>query len=299
MNLRSRAALPIVALATTASLLVPAPAQAATTLGQTFASVDPGSCGGGFLEVFPTARADGTSYVAPAAGVLTSWSFMATPATTTLTLRVFRLVAAPDQFKVVADAGPQQTVVANSGLHTFPSKVPVQAGDIIGISASAGSCAAIGVAGDTARYRNVAGGNTPVGGTASYGSTPGPVKYDIAANWEPDADADGYGDETQDLCPQSAIAALTACPVPDTTITKHPKHAVFRVKIKFISSVPGSTFRCSLDKRKFKHCTSPLVYACPAPGTHHVKVLATAPYGLVEAKPAKVRFHVRGRARGC
>jgi hypothetical protein len=57
-----------------------------------------------------------------------------------------------------------------------------------------------------------------------------------------------------------------------------------------------------LDKRKYKNCSSPLVYACPQPGTHHLKVRATAPYGLVEAKPAKVTFHVVGRAgsaKGC
>jgi hypothetical protein len=30
---------------------------------------------------------------------------------------------------------------------------------------------------------------------------------------EPDVDGDGYGDETQDKCPQSATYALTPCPV--------------------------------------------------------------------------------------
>jgi hypothetical protein len=291
----------VAALAVGTVLVTVPPADAATTIGQTFASVDPGSCGGGGQtpEAFQTARADGTSYATPSAGVLTSWSFMGTSAATTLTMRVFRLVTAPDKYTVVADAGPQQTIPAMSGLHTYPTRIPVHAGDIIGISSSGGACIAVGGPGDTGRYRNVLGSLTPVGGTASYGSNPGPVKYDIAANLEPDADGDGFGDETQDLCPQSAVAALTACPAPDTTVTKHPKHAVIRVKIKFVSSVAGSTFRCRLDHRKFKPCTSPLVYACPDPGTHHVKVLATAPYGLVEAKPAKVAFHVLAHRKGC
>ena len=297
MTLRSRAALPLVSLAATAVVLVPVPAHAATTIGQTFASVDPGSCGGGFLEAFQTGRADGTPYVAPAAGVLTSWSFMATAANTTLTMRVFRLAAAPDQFTVVADAGPQQTVVANSGLHTFPARVPVHAGDIIGVSASAGSCAAIGVAGDTGRYRNVAGANTPVGGTASYSSAPGPLKYDLAAAWEPDIDGDGYGDESQDTCPQLAQTQGTC--IPDTAITKKPKKSAAVSKVKFTSTLSGSTFVCRVDHTKAKRCTSPAKYRCLTPGKHTFSVFATNQLGQADATPATTKFRVSAHRRGC
>jgi hypothetical protein len=39
-----------------------------------------------------------------------------------------------------------------------------------------------------------------------------PVEVAYNADVEPDADQDGYGDETQDLCPTSATTALP-CPV--------------------------------------------------------------------------------------
>jgi hypothetical protein len=303
MSLSSRArqsATALVAIVIAAALLVPAPAQAATGIGQTFTPTSPGSCNGDHLEVFQTGRADGTSYVVPAAGVLTSWSFMASALLTTLTLRVFRPATPPDQFTVVGDGGPQQAVAANSGLHKFPTRVPVRTGDIIGISASGGTCGSTGVAGDTARYRNIAGSGVPVGGTASYGVAPAFVLYDIAATWEPDADGDGYGDETQDACP-SLAGAQSACPVPETTITKKPKNgsAGPNSKVKFVSSIPGSTFTCTLDGNKAKACTSPAKYRCLKPGKHTFSVFATTSVGQADPTPATKKFRVSANRHGC
>jgi hypothetical protein len=273
------------------TLGVPGAAEASTALGQTFTPTAPGGCvGGPDWEVFNSTA----STTVPQAGVLTSWSFEAGSQQTVLTLRVFR-PASPGSYTVVGDGGALQTVAASTGLHTFPTRVPVHSGDYIGIHSTSGNCSKPS---PTTPYLFRIGTATPVGGTAAYTANSS-VLFDIAATLEPDVDGDGFGDETQDACPGSALTQA-ACPAPDTTITKHPKRPVVRAKIKFTSTVPGSTFRCSLDKRKFKHCSSPLVYACPDPGVHHLKVLATSPYGPVEAKPAKVTFRVRDlRAKGC
>ena len=109
-------------------LAAPAGASAATTLGETFAPMSDLSCGGPNNEVVQVHRASGTSYAAPSAGVLTSWSFEAsTLDSTTLTLRVYR-PGTPQNFTVVAEAGAPQTIAQSSGLHTFATQISVEPG---------------------------------------------------------------------------------------------------------------------------------------------------------------------------
>src|SRR5262249_33428872 len=105
------------------ALAVPNGAAAAVNVGQTFTPSEPDSCGGVAEEgeQVQTNRADGTSYAAPSAGVLTSWSFQAGAQITLLTLRVFHPTGIADHYLVVADADPQpQIVFDSSGLQTFP-----------------------------------------------------------------------------------------------------------------------------------------------------------------------------------
>jgi hypothetical protein len=68
------------------------------------------------------------------------------------------------------------------------------------------------------------------------------------------------------------------------TITKHTKK-----KIVFKSSVPGSTFKCKLDKGKFKPCKSPFKLKGLKAGRHHFSVVAMDPAGNA-SKPAKLKF---------
>jgi len=77
-----------------------------------------------------TSVAAGTSYVAPSAGVITSWSTQvgATPGQA-LGMKVYRPIGA-GTFLVVGQDGPRPLA---SGLNAFPVSIPVQAGDILGI----------------------------------------------------------------------------------------------------------------------------------------------------------------------
>ena len=54
-------------------------------------------------------------------------------------------------------------------------------------------------------------GNVAAGSTVGFGEFPGESRIPVTAVIEPDADRDGYGDETQDRCPQSA-EFHDACP---------------------------------------------------------------------------------------
>lgn len=270
-------------------LLTPAMAAAATTIGSTDSPT--GSCAGPGSG-FQSARSDGVPVATPTAGVLTSWSYRAAPAgaDATVNLRVFRATASPNQFTVVADA-PTQAVPADGALHTFSVRIPVQAGDLIGL-ASAGNlpCRSDADAGFVGMGQS---GALAPGQTGTFGATSG-IKIDMAAAFEADADRDGFGDETQDACPQSA-KTQSACPAPDTKAKgKHPVTSSRNgtVKIKFTSTVPGSSFTCAVDGKAAQPCTSPFKKRFSL-GRHKVVITATSPFGITDPKPLKVKLRLR------
>lgn len=83
---------------------------------------------------------------------------------------------------------------------------------------------------------------------------------------------------------------------PQTKIVKGPKaktHAR-KVKFKFTSSEAGSTFKCKLDKKPVKSCTSPKTYKKLKPGKHVFKVWAIDKAGNKDPTPAKRKFKVLG-----
>lgn len=100
---------------------------------------------------------------------------------------------------------------APNTLNTYSTRLPAQTGDLIGLYQSSKN-AACGVytPGYFARY--VADTDVP--------PSPNPIDFQpisgfklaIRAFLEPDADHDGFGDETQDACPSNP-AAQGACPV--------------------------------------------------------------------------------------
>jgi hypothetical protein len=81
---------------------------------------------------------------------------------------------------------------------------------------------------------------------------------------------------------------------PQTKITKKPDARTEKTTAKFAfnSNEAGSTFKCKLDKRKFKRCKSPKKYKNLDPGKHKFKVKATDAAGNTDRTPAKVSFKV-------
>jgi hypothetical protein len=124
----------------------------------------------------------------------------------TETLKIFRPTA-PNQFQAVGESAP---ATVGGGTQTFPTRIPVQAGDHISALAAAG-----GATGSVFCETGAAGDRVGIAKTSS----PGVVEKEeeglqnpVVVFVEPDADGDGYGDETQDQCPQSA-AIQAACPI--------------------------------------------------------------------------------------
>src|ERR1700756_661458 len=147
------------------SFIFSAVAAASTTVGQLF--TPNGACSG-IAEAIQTGVASGNSYTVPVPGVITSWSFQENSTTVAgLKLKVGR---SPDgaNFTFVGEstAGPQTPNAVN----TYPARIPVQAGDQIGIleNGGGGCDSNTGAAGDT--YASL-GADTPPGSTAPL--TPG------------------------------------------------------------------------------------------------------------------------------
>ncbi len=131
---------------------------------------------------------------------------------TVMTLRVFRPTGTAHQYQVIADGSELKTIPASSGLHNFPTRIPVKAGDFIGIRATSGECA-VGTLNPADTYDYNSGTATAVGALGNYLPSLYGWIIDISATLEPDADNDGYGDESQDQCLGQA-GTSNGCPAP-------------------------------------------------------------------------------------
>ena len=133
---------------------------------------------------------------------------------------------------------------------------------------------------------------SPDAPTGPFAGTSTAVRLNASAVVETDADHDGYGDVTQDPCPQTA-GSQAPCPAPDTRISKKPKKrsAHRRVKVAFTSTIPGSTFTCAIDKSSGPQpCTSPLKRKLSY-GKHTIVVTALS-HGVPDPTPVIVRFRI-------
>jgi hypothetical protein len=272
----------------TATLLaICTPAGAATQVGQTF---DPsgGTCPD--FTVFQTGS-PGNAYVVPGAGVITSWSFFAAagppPA---VRLKVGREVG-PNQFTVVGHSANE--AIAPSGLRTFPTRVPVQAGDVIGFFHPApGGSSCLGTPGFTVQG---APGDLQPGTTATF--SPFVARLDISAILEPDADCDDFGDETQDSSVNPHGCDRTA---PDAQITKAPKDKTKKKRATFEFTASDARvvtgFECSLDGGAFAACTSPHTVKVKK-GKHTFSVRAVDGNGNVDGVPATDNWKVKKRKK--
>jgi hypothetical protein len=118
-------------------------AGAAVTIGQTFAGTF--NCTGPSTYFVQSTAPASPSYAVPAGGsAITSWSVQTGAAVGQVKLAVLRNAGGPSTFTTVGTSAAQ-TLSANS-LNTFPTNLPVQANDRIGVLILSGSydCASFG-----------------------------------------------------------------------------------------------------------------------------------------------------------
>jgi hypothetical protein len=210
MNSRLALLLTAGALAVTA-----APAAAATSLG----GIAPGLAGlGGCTNCgqLQTQTAPGSvPYVVPAGGgVITSWTFRDVTKATAARLRLFEPGPGAGQYTLIAETPYRDFNLGETA--TTLTQIPVAAGVHLGIAVTAAD----------QQYYTLNSGDkvssnfdvlAPIGASQLLTESDG-RHVNIAATLEPDADHDGYGDETQDACPSDPTQQLNcsqgAPPIP-------------------------------------------------------------------------------------
>lgn len=195
-----RRTLPTVATAAMAAiaLTIPGAASAATEVGD--------ACVGDHAEssvntVVPLASpSNPLPITVPQDGVVTAWKVNVVPYPGGISekLKVLRPAAGPPNTFTAVGASRLEGVAGGS--NTFETRIPVLAGDRIGAYSPMGAiyCA------ESATPADIMGSmEGELIGTADLTEKPS-ARPAVIAVIEPDADKDGFGDETQDHCPQSA-----------------------------------------------------------------------------------------------
>jgi hypothetical protein len=198
-----------------ATFAVAGPASAAVTIGSNLKHMPNAGVGDSSvaLEMLPaTSQATG-GVVAPSAGVVVRWRFRNhSPGSP--------VVATPRIFSgnVGGAAGSPITAPAVNAVFTYPTRLPIKAGDVFGYDATGIIPAYYEPgAGTTARWTALLGPGEARAPAAFYPDLEPLINADI----EPDADQDGYGDETQDQCSMDA-SAHGPCPPPPAPTQPSP-----------------------------------------------------------------------------
>ncbi len=198
-------------------MAAPPGASAAQTIGQAGPA---GNCTGG--EAYTQGPNFASTYQASAPGVITSWSSFAnsTP-TSQLQLLVLKPNTAlgPTHF-IATQKDAARTLTQASALNTFSGlHLPIAAGEQLGLYLPAGSADCfIDQTGDTGLFFT---SEPALNSDSDFTGSNSHRRLNASAVVEPDADRDGFGDETQDGCPTSAAAQGT-CPKPKKC-KKHKK----------------------------------------------------------------------------
>jgi hypothetical protein len=253
----------------------------------------------------PVSRAPGGAR-APTDGVVVAWAIRTgeNEAQASVRLRVVR-------GNLGAGGGQLEKLPTGPGVYPYATRVPVRAGDLLGVDIT-GIPAGVSIR----VFRETAEASfalwTPALGD---GEVRLPTDGDFGnsqllmnATIEPDADADAWGDETQDKC-AGVPGPTEGCPsprppgggggpggalAPNTQIKAGPKGRIAkrRASFRFRSPAAAVSFQCKIDRKPWKSCKSPRVYRGLSEGRHKFRVRAVGPTGLVDATPAKRSFRV-------
>jgi hypothetical protein len=185
-----------------AFVAVPSGASAATEIGNVCEANEP--TGGGVILGQLKGASSALPQTPTASGVITSWKMTEGSSLPPFEqeLKILAPGPAKGEFKVVAESGPQK--LTPGVLTSFPARIPIQPGDLLGLGSPKSSATLycpVAKAGDIAVIHP--GNLTPTDAADVFNEDPD-FRLPVAATVEPDVDGDGFGDETQDKCPQSA-----------------------------------------------------------------------------------------------
>jgi hypothetical protein len=193
----------VVAVVGLAALFTAAPANAAVTLGSTLATEPTSnkSCTGGGSDRGCTLVPDllpGRDLVAPFDGVIVRWRVRLGDGTEAQTVRI-RVVrqAGADTFTAIS-SGQLESVPAGAGTYEFPAQLAIRSGDQVAIESENGATLVLGVIDPGALFFFYGPPPPAEGGTTGPPTFTPAEELTFNVDIEPDCDADGFGDETQD-----------------------------------------------------------------------------------------------------
>jgi hypothetical protein len=213
-------------------------------------------------------------------GVITKWNFLAGPDTGAVALQILSGTSGSALLTTVAESAIETPIPDT--MNTFKTHIVIPA------DGAAYSLALRVVSGSPDCLYRAAPGN--YFGSASKAS-PAPLvgesamyPYDkdlqdqqlnVTVDGEDDADGDGFGDETEDGCPEKP-QRQDDCIAPDVSIDSAPSYPTTKRKATFTfsSDEPGGTFECHLEDKEFSPCLTPHKYKHLKPGRHTFTVRA-------------------------
>lgn len=273
-----------------AMLLSATPANASVTLGSDLTQIGGGSTATcqpmlGSCTLVNT-QTTTNPLTSPIDGVIVRWRVYVQENSSVDRLRVVRLNG--NNVTAIRSAPLPSPPPASFVLNVMPLNpgIPISVGDSIGFDTT-GLASVVNPRAGTSYVR--ANPLIPDGATEP-GTANANAEIPFNADIEPDCDADGFGDETQD--------PLVDCVIPETQITKGPKDKTRkkRATFEFNSNEPGATFECSLDGGAFAPCTSPDTLKVKR-GKHSFQVRARDAGDNADASPASDEWKVKRRKR--
>lgn len=182
-----------------------------TLFGSNFQTNLNGSGGSGFDALYIQRSIEGASTAVPFDGVVVRWRVLSNH-TDDFAARVVSPTSG-SSFRVLASSATEHLAVEPSPpigrVATFDTRLPIPAGGYVGLATQSL---------DTPSLRSSAGSSLAKlhdGADGTVYSEPGTISaFELAydADVEPDADHDGYGDVTQDSCPEAISVHDGQCP---------------------------------------------------------------------------------------
>lgn len=241
-----------------------------------------------------------TAYQVPFDGVVTRWRHRAQDAFGAPGHVDMRLVlfSRDDTGTLTVRARSSARRLVAGGLNSFPARVEAVAGDLLGLSFTGAPTECDFDAGhaDDALVFAFNYSTEPAPGDHFSGDIVPGFRGNIAAVVEPDVDADGYGDTSQDQCPAQPTGGQ-ACDrtAPGTWFTRKPpaRTRSHRAWFRFESSETPSTFRCRVDGGPFRACRTPAIRMVSR-GPHVFEVAAVDEWANRDRSAAVARWRVTG-----
>lgn len=205
-----------------ASIALSAGTAGAVTIGDPLANAPSGYFTTGFYLTSIARPGSVAENGSPINGVLTSVAVRTTGESGILKVRQLRLTATSAPTYTFLNVGPDTDVAVTTDLDplghitTVATRQPILAGDRLGLvlpqSLFSTSATYDDLTASCASYPELVSPAHPVGTTSPLSTTECGAKVPLVRGTvEPDADADGFGDETQDACPAENARQAAPC----------------------------------------------------------------------------------------